>query len=822
VGTYMTAKTKMTVGTKLKFLMIFLVITLLVTAGISFFTSHKFANQIDDLGKVQMPGSTHMNLADMMHDGIRANVYSAIIAAHSTNEDEKKAVREEAKEFHESIRSHINELEKLNLHPETKAAITPALPRIEEYVKSANELVEVSLSGDEVKARTMLPSFNEKFEALEKELATLGELIEADVAESTEHGEAIEKEAKVYNLISLGIGICLMVFFFLVVREQQNELASIVHSLMSESNKINDIAGGMTSSAQNLASATQEQASAFQESAAALEEISATIKTTELNSRRLDESSKSSYESASNGKVTIEQMLNAMDVIRSSNASMATQIEESNKRINDIVSVISEIEDKTKVINDIVFQTKLLSFNASVEAARAGEQGKGFAVVASEVDGVLALPGGNAAITQRLYEKLNLHPETKAAITPALPRIEEYVKSANELVEVSLSGDEVKARTMLPSFNEKFEALEKELATLGELIEADVAESTEHGEAIEKEAKVYNLISLGIGICLMVFFFLVVREQQNELASIVHSLMSESNKINDIAGGMTSSAQNLASATQEQASAFQESAAALEEISATIKTTELNSRRLDESSKSSYESASNGKVTIEQMLNAMDVIRSSNASMATQIEESNKRINDIVSVISEIEDKTKVINDIVFQTKLLSFNASVEAARAGEQGKGFAVVAEEVGNLATMSGNAAKEISELLSNSIQTVHAIVNESKSKVERMTVEGKTKVEQGISIANKCGSALEEIVQQTSTVGGLISEITTAVKEQATGITEVSNAMALLDQASARNSMTSNENLQASQALQVQVHKLEEVVGSLSAMMTSKKAG
>jgi methyl-accepting chemotaxis protein len=529
VGTYMTAKTKMTVGTKLKFLMIFLVITLLVTAGISFFTSHKFANQIDDLGKVQMPGSTHMNLADMMHDGIRANVYSAIIAAHSTNEDEKKAVREEAKEFHESIRSHINEL-----------------------------------------------------------------------------------------------------------------------------------------------------------------------------------------------------------------------------------------------------------------------------------------------------EKLNLHPETKAAITPALPRIEEYVKSANELVEVSLSGDEVKARTMLPSFNEKFEALEKELATLGELIEADVAESTEHGEAIEKEAKVYNLISLGIGICLMVFFFLVVREQQNELASIVHSLMSESNKINDIAGGMTSSAQNLASATQEQASAFQESAAALEEISATIKTTELNSRRLDESSKSSYESASNGKVTIEQMLNAMDVIRSSNASMATQIEESNKRINDIVSVISEIEDKTKVINDIVFQTKLLSFNASVEAARAGEQGKGFAVVAEEVGNLATMSGNAAKEISELLSNSIQTVHAIVNESKSKVERMTVEGKTKVEQGISIANKCGSALEEIVQQTSTVGGLISEITTAVKEQATGITEVSNAMALLDQASARNSMTSNENLQASQALQVQVHKLEEVVGSLSAMMTSKKAG
>jgi methyl-accepting chemotaxis protein len=76
-----------------------------------------------------------------------------------------------------------------------------------------------------------------------------------------------------------------------------------------------------------------------------------------------------------------------------------------------------------------------------------------------------------------------------------------------------------------------------------------------------------------------------------------------------------------------------------------------------------------------------------------QINYSNEQMSEIVKVIQEIETKTKVINDIVFQTKLLSFNASVEAARAGEQGKGFAVVAEEVGNLAQMSGNAAKEIS---------------------------------------------------------------------------------------------------------------------------------
>jgi methyl-accepting chemotaxis protein len=418
-------------------------------------------------------------------------------------------------------------------------------------------------------------------------------------------------------------------------------------------------------------------------------------------------------------------------------------------------------------------------------------------------------------------QKIHLHEDTLKAIGPVLPKVEAYVKSAEEIVDAALADNQEKAMVLRPQFNTKFKELETVLAKLGELIEVDAGESTAYGAVLEQNALYFNITSLVCGIVLMTFFFFVIREQQNQLEVIIGNLNLESKRISETANNINSAAKNLSDSTNTQTSAFQESAAALEEINVTLSSTEANSVRLDENAKISYETASNGKATIEEMLSAMNVIKSSNAAMMTQIEESNKRIGAIVTVIGEIENKTKVINEIVFQTKLLSFNASVEAARAGEQGKGFAVVAEEVGNLAQMSGNAAKEISEMLSTSIRTVENIVYESKTKVESIANDGRLKVEQGIEIANKCGNALEQIVLQASSIGSLISEITTAVGEQSKGINEISSAMALLDQASNQNSITSKENLDSSNDLQDQVYKLEGVIESLGTMMTSKQA-
>jgi len=210
----------------------------------------------------------------------------------------------------------------------------------------------------------------------------------------------------------------------------------------------------------------------------------------------------------------------------------------------------------------------------------------------------------------------------------------------------------------------------------------------------------------------------------------------------------------------------------------------------------------------------MAEIDQNNADIMEQVNSSNAQFSEIVNVIQEIGNKTKVINDIVFQTKLLSFNASVEAARAGEHGKGFAVVAEEVGNLAQMSGSAAEEISGMLQDSIQKVEKIVSETKTKVEKIVFEGKEKVSVGASVARQCGEVLDEIVSNVSSVSHMAGEISSASQEQAQGVQEITKAMNQLDTVTQQNAKTSNEVAGAAEELSTLADSLNGAVEQLLA--------
>jgi methyl-accepting chemotaxis protein len=243
----------------------------------------------------------------------------------------------------------------------------------------------------------------------------------------------------------------------------------------------------------------------------------------------------------------------------------------------------------------------------------------------------------------------------------------------------------------------------------------------------------------------------------------------------------------------------------------------LRSKSFAESSNSS---ARAGQEVVQEMRGSIRDIGQSNLAVMDQVNESNRQMSEIAKVISDIGAKTKVINDIVFQTKLLSFNASVEAARAGEHGKGFAVVAEEVGNLAQMSGNAAKEIHSMLESSIRTVESIAEETRRKVEGLVSTARERIELGNATAERCSTSLGEIVGQAGQLTELMTSIASASGEQASGVSEINQAVGQLDQLTQRNARASDETARTAEHLRERSAKLLGAVDTLRSTLTGEE--
>lgn len=360
-------------------------------------------------------------------------------------------------------------------------------------------------------------------------------------------------------------------------------------------------------------------------------------------------------------------------------------------------------------------------------------------------------------------------------------------------------------------FRLKAEAI---LDTIVKRNEGFMAADTKEAETDYENARnliiLITLLAVATGIILAGF---ILKNASSRIDNVIKTLTQSSSQFTQASQKIAASSEELSQATIEQASSLEETASSIEEMTSMVQKNAENAKRTSDIAINSSQSAEKGKTVVQNMIQAMDDINNSNNTIKSQIDESNQKISEIVHVISEIENKTKIINDIVFQTKLLSFNASVEAARAGEHGKGFAVVAEEVGNLAEMSGTAAKEISEMLSSSIQRVEAIVTETKSTVTALINSGKHKVENGVKIARDCDVVLNEIVDNVSQVTQMANEISTACNEQAIGVREISKAMGQLDQVTHANTTTSGHVANSADELSVQAESLRSAVSILA---------
>lgn len=317
------------------------------------------------------------------------------------------------------------------------------------------------------------------------------------------------------------------------------------------------------------------------------------------------------------------------------------------------------------------------------------------------------------------------------------------------------------------------------------------------------------IIGILVGLSFGIIFASVTAKA---IINVTSNLSQTAKQVNQASIQIAESSQELSQATTEQAASLQETAASLEEISTMIQKASESANSTASSSADSHTKAEEGKDAVSKMISVMQEIRDSNLSIMNQVNESNEQMGQIVDVIKNIGDKTKVINEIVFQTKLLSFNASVEAARAGEHGKGFAVVAQEVGNLAEMSGKAAKEITDMLDSSISKVDTIVNNTKARVQGLIEEGKLKVEGGTEVANQCAVILEEIVKNVANVSDLANEISQASKEQAQGVSEINKAMGQLDVVTQNNATNSEATADFANKLTSHAGALNNAVSEL----------
>jgi len=259
-----------------------------------------------------------------------------------------------------------------------------------------------------------------------------------------------------------------------------------------------------------------------------------------------------------------------------------------------------------------------------------------------------------------------------------------------------------------------------------------------------------------------------LKGMNDSLRNVVSQVQTGTRTIASASHEIAAGNMDLSQRTEEQASSLEETASSMEELTSTVRQNADNARQANQLAKTASEVAEKGGAIVGQVVDTMGTIN-----------DSSRKIYDIISVI----------DGIAFQTNILALNAAVEAARAGEQGRGFAVVASEVRNLAQRSAGAAKEIKELIGNSVDQVDI----------------------GSKLVKEAGATMDDVVASVRRVTDIVGEITSATSEQSIGIDQVNTAITQMDQVTQQNAALVEEAAAAAASMQEQAERLAEVASS-----------
>ncbi|GEM_PF-403320 len=436
---------------------------------------------------------------------------------------------------------------------------------------------------------------------------------------------------------------------------------------------------------------------------------------------------------------------------------------------------------------------------------------------------------------------LALSADVKAQLQETQPILEEYIKSAEVIVDIAFR-NRATAQAQLDAFLVVFNDLDGKLAKLSDDLQAVAKRSEERGQATVRASQTTILticamsllalilvggwISRGIVAAIQPLIESLERMAHGDLSHRIDSLLVNgkgrdeiaevgrlfnvsADKLRELIGQLADTARRVAGASEEISSSAtsqaqgaesqkdetRQVATAMQEMSATVTQVAEHANKAAEAARKAAGTARQGGKIVEETLSRMRAIADSVGSTARQVQDLGSRSDQIGEIIG-------VIDEIAGQTNLLALNAAIEAARAGEQGRGFAVVADEVRKLAERTSKATKEIAQM-------IKSIQGETKNAVKAMQ-EGTNQVEQGLVTTAQAGAALDEIIQMAQQVGEMVVHIATAAQQQSGATEEVSGNMEQISRISQDTAAGAQQTAKAAQDLSGLALDLQSMVG------------